>query len=737
MLSGDKPISSEKDDILGFAPFADALAMSLTEMAPEEGIVISVEGAWGTGKTSAIELTERRLIIRELAREKSVSIEEIETCEWSLLQEDWTRRRDTRRMHIIRFNPWNFSGQDNLVRAFFTEVGSIIGHPPDGPVANAIKKITDYLPTIGTVAGVGGSLLMGGLPAAGVGATAGKALAEGAQRLFGVSQSLEAAKRELGEALRDSGKRIVVIIDDLDRLMLTEMRAMFSLVKSLGDLPNLLYVLSFDRRVVSTVLKAGSEPIEPEFLEKIVQVQLKLPPPWRSEIRALFFRKIDEVIGDVVPNDQSRWQRAFLEAIEPYIQTPRDVARFKNTLQVVWPNVAGDVDLTDLVILTTIQLFEPSVYQSVFENIEELAGENASYEDDKVFASRFVPTSATNAEAAKEALAHLFPKLAKGWDRHSWDGTVYLKKREQRRLCTAEYYRNYFLFGRDPDLVSRAGIESILRAENPSSGILQMIGRLSALKSRKGRSRVAEFLNQMLEAVFASPFLSDDVVVALLDASDDLIKRRDLVWDFFASDNLERLNSILTLGLDPLSPEERVKRIEKIVGHPNGLTLAALVVDRLAGRHGMHGDESRHEGENYLSLEKTEEAVLKMLQRIRGLATARAFFTSLPRPIIIIWIWKRWGGEDEIRAWLSSELESDDSIIELAKCLPDTSYSSSAEGQKEIRSFKATSYEKIMDVEYFKKRLDEVVLSRGNGGLDQIRTEFLSAEETGRSSRYG
>src|SRR5882757_3921836 len=117
MLSGDKPISSEKDDILGFAPFADALAVSLTEMAPEEGIVISIEGAWGTGKTSAIELTQRGLIIRELAREKNVRVEEIEICEWPSLEKDWTSRSDTPRMHIIRFNPWNFSCQDNLVRA--------------------------------------------------------------------------------------------------------------------------------------------------------------------------------------------------------------------------------------------------------------------------------------------------------------------------------------------------------------------------------------------------------------------------------------------------------------------------------------------------------------------------------------------------------------------------------------------------------------------------------------------
>ena len=67
-LQGDRPIKSETEDVLGFSSFADALARSLTEMAPDDGLVVSVEGEWGSGKTSAIELTHRRVILRELAR---------------------------------------------------------------------------------------------------------------------------------------------------------------------------------------------------------------------------------------------------------------------------------------------------------------------------------------------------------------------------------------------------------------------------------------------------------------------------------------------------------------------------------------------------------------------------------------------------------------------------------------------------------------------------------------------
>jgi predicted KAP-like P-loop ATPase len=730
LLLGDKPIKSEDEDILGFGPFADALAKSLVEMAPDDGLVISIEGAWGAGKTSAIELTQRRIIVRELARELQKNIEEIERRDWTSIEADWNARKEIRRTHLIRFNPWNFSGQENLVRAFFTEVGAVIGHPPDGKIDRAIKKITNFLPTVGTVIGGGIGAISAGLPAAGVGATTGRAIGEGAQKVFAPSNSLETAKRELGEALRQSGKRIVVVVDDLDRLLPSEMRAMFSLVKSLGDLPNVLYVLSFDRDAVIEALKKGPETVEANFLEKIIQVPLKLPPPWQAEIRQLFFDRINSIIGDAVLSDTQRWQQVFRDVVAPYIDTPRDVARFSNTLQVVWPAVEGDVDLTDLVGLTALQLFDASVYDSIFENIELLAGENLSFEDDELFSARFDPKTAIKPDVAKKALAHLFPKLAKGWNEHIWDGTVYLKKREQRRICTQEYYRNYFLFGRDPDRVSRTEIETILREVTPAKRFAELIDRLAEKKSRRGASRVGTLLDQILEIVFTKPVLSDAVVRTLLDISDNLIKREDRVLEVFITDNIERLNSILLFGLEPLAREEQAQRVRLIGSHQHGITLAATVIDRLAGHHGMHGEEARLESERYATREVAEEVVADVL------IAAYGTLLSTPRPLHLIWIWKRWSSAEEVKSWLSAQMKSDSKILRLAEILPSVSYRSGGDGQKEIRSFKAATYNEFLDVEHFKTRLESIAVKAKGTKARQICVEFLAAEEEGKKSRF-
>jgi predicted KAP-like P-loop ATPase len=734
-LFSDRPIKSESEDILGFGPFADALAKSLTEMAPEDGLVISVEGEWGAGKTSAIGLTQQRIILRELSREMNTPIADLERREWESLERDWKERSAIRRTHIIRFNPWNFSGQENLVRAFFKELGAVIGHPPDGPIAQAIKKITDYLPTVGTVVGGGVGAATVGIPGAGVGAATGKAIGQGLKHRFAENESLEIAKEQLSNALKDSAKRIIIIVDDLDRLLPSEMRAVFSLVKSLGDLPCVFYVLSFDRQVVTEALSKGNESIEPKFLSKIVQVQLKLPPPWEPEIRQLFFNRLNAVIGDASPNDINRWQRVFLDVIAHHIRTPRDVSRFVNTLQVIWPNVVGDVDLTDLILLTVLQLFEPTVYESIFENIEDLAGETVTFEDDKLFAARFQPNHANNPPVAKRALAHLFSKLAKGWSEHIYDGTVYLKQREQRRIGTREYYRNYFLFGRDPDRVSRSEIETVLVAEDSASRIANLVERLEKKKSRSGASRVAAFLDQVFEIVFTKPLLSNAVVRAILELSDDLIRREDKVRELFVDDNFQRLSSILNFGLEPLDSIERAERVQILSSHPIGLTLSANVVARFAGQYGLYGDREDYQNERMITRSQVEAAVAILLARIRAAVKAGDLF-STPQPMRLLWIWRRWTSAYEVKSWLAEQLKSEAVVIQLAQLLPTISYRSSSKGDREVRSFNAKTYEEILDAEVFKERLREIANKHGvDSDAYKRLTEFLAAEEAGKNLR--
>ena len=189
-----------------------------------------------------------------------------------------------------------------------------------------------------------------------------------------------------------------------------------------------------------------------------------------------------------------------------------------------------------------------------------------------------------------------------------------------------EYYRNYFLFGRDPDRVSRDELESVLDRAHPTQDFAKLTKRLRGAKSRRGSSRVGAFLDQVFELVFVRRLLSEIAVKAILDQSDDLIAERDVVWEFFVTDNLERLDSILTFGLTPLDLGERVKRIGLIAEYKNGLSISATVIDHIAGQHGLFGHLKRHENEILVPLKNAQKAVKKILARIRRAAKQSSYY---------------------------------------------------------------------------------------------------------------
>ena len=82
--------------------------------------------------------------------------------------------------------------------------------------------------------------------------TIGPALAPVLKTIAKVLQSpdLNKAKSELSDLLKVYPGKIIVFIDDIDRLTAPQIRDIFQLVKQVGDLPNIIYVLAMDREIV-------------------------------------------------------------------------------------------------------------------------------------------------------------------------------------------------------------------------------------------------------------------------------------------------------------------------------------------------------------------------------------------------------------------------------------------------------------------------------------------------------
>lgn len=391
MLLSDRPIVCAGEDQLGFQSFCASLAKGLRDMAPAEGMVVALHAPWGSGKTSALNLLQRHLTVLDIAEHSKKTVGEIMQMAAARdgadsqterdLAKQWARLIDKHgkklRSTVIRFNPWFFSGQENLFKAFFGVLGTELSIADNTKVAKAVAAILKRADAAGSMVGAGVGLLAAGPPGAAGGATIGGFFGRLANDKFDTKESLDASLGRLRDALRSSERRLLIIIDDIDRLLPEELRQILTLIKSLGNLPNVSYLLAFARTEVANLIKrAGIS--NADYLEKIVQVSFELPRPDRYALRAMLFSRLDAILAGRELGDTSRWSQAYFQHIDPYLKTPRDVTRLCNSLQIAWPAVQGEADWTDLVALEVLRLHEPTIYDLVLERLDHLTGANSS-----------------------------------------------------------------------------------------------------------------------------------------------------------------------------------------------------------------------------------------------------------------------------------------------------------------------------------------------------------------------
>lgn len=298
--STDRPIEKEEQDLLGRATFSKRLGETMYEYDFKSGLVIGIFGKWGSGKTSVINMA-------------SAEIERL-------------AKNNQNKPIIFRFAPWNFSDKDNLISLFFENLKNKLEIQTNKEFKEDLgKALRDY-------AGAFDALSM--VPVIGSGMAA---IVKTIMKVKGSSlmeiPDLEKTRKKLEEELIKSGKKIVIIIDDIDRLTNSQIRDIFQLVKQVADFPNIIYVLAMDRAVVSNALGEVHNIDGNEYLEKIIQVPFELPDLRKSKLNNIFLTKINEILDEYSKEfilDEEYWNNVVIDCIYPFINNLRDVNRIEN-----------------------------------------------------------------------------------------------------------------------------------------------------------------------------------------------------------------------------------------------------------------------------------------------------------------------------------------------------------------------------------------------------------------------
>lgn len=324
----EKPIENVGDDSYKRENYAKIAANKINNNFHREGaFVTGISGSWGFGKTSFLNLVK-----------SNIDSEAFDI--------------------IIDFKPWLSSSLSNIIVDFLYELSKEM----NVYIPSFKNKLHEYAEAVSdinesSIIKIGSNIIRQGL-----------------------SQSAGDGYNDISNKLKKSKLKVLVFIDDTDRLSQDEILEVFKLMRNTANFPYLQFLITYDRDYILKTLNIAN----PEkYIEKIFNMEISLPSFNSSLIRESLAMEIKQyltintqdkkTIVDFIRNKDDDFP------IEKIIKTRRDVIRFTNSLIInvealessLIESSLDDINIIDLVKLELIRYRYPIFYKNLM--LEPLA----------------------------------------------------------------------------------------------------------------------------------------------------------------------------------------------------------------------------------------------------------------------------------------------------------------------------------------------------------------------------
>lgn len=633
MYNSDKPIEDFDDDILGRGYFAKRLGETILSIDTKDTITIGLYGKWGSGKTSII-----NLVLKEIDN-KVLDNPEIE------------------KPLVIRFAPWNFTNNQNLIVQFFKQLRSEL-------------KIKDYA---GFSRGLGEALesysgaieLAQAIPIVGEHISIVKMIIESvSKRLKNKSDDgIVSTKNKVIEQLQKKDKKIIVIIDDIDRLSNEQIRMVFQLVKEVASLPNIIYLLAMDKEVVARALTQVQNCEGEEYLEKIVQVPFAIPRLDKDKVLNLFSYKIDGMLDkkEEAKVDKEYLGKVYWRCIYPYINTIRDVNRIMNTLQFRYRLVAEEVNFVDMLAITVIQVMKPKIYYWILENEKKICG-GSSYggvvhnEQDnkkKQYAEELVNIGGVE---ALDVITALFPKLDKEVN-HNYEVVSDDVLRKDQRIADPDRFKIYFSLDISDIWISNSMLVRSIKEMNEYE-LQDLLSQLN--KSKKIIPYLRELKSHSDEVPNQRICLLMQILYKNMQCFEGEV--RNSIMYFSAQWYAERCIDSLLNRVE--SSEKKYYIFAEIIKNADFKTLnsMAMYINSIELGYGRLAAKSVDERKQIISIKQLEELEVMYTERIMYLVKHREDIFECNNLLSIIYLWNNFDN-NTCRNYIKKLLKEPNNIL--------------------------------------------------------------------------
>ncbi|WP_171170412.1 P-loop NTPase fold protein [Ruegeria sp. HKCCA0370] len=722
-LNPDAPISKTDEDKFAFSPFAEGLAGVVADYDRSSSFTIGICGPWGSGKTSLINLT--RDALKEKLRNGDHNVHAV----------------------VLPYSPWLIGNRDALLRGLLPAVANGIRRSvPRKKRTSDLNRAIKTLDLYGrAIKGVEMGLTVGAATATAFGLAVAPWLApvvaafSGLGKILGLVSDKPATLDELRDAaqraLRKAKVRVLIVIDDLDRLDPTEVVEMARLVRSTLDLPHVTFLVAYDRQQVANSVRTVLGVDGDAYLEKIVQLQVNVPACNSYDLARALAEELQSVFGDLSEEETNSVRSAiWAGARQLFLDTPRDIARITNSLSFGWSMLQGSVDAGDLLLVTCLRLKTPELYEWCRRYCEEyfVNRPQRMWGDGPTgLFSQHLTQACETAGVEQDTLLSVLENLLPGismvptpddtpslfGDQEDADAAV-----RNRRLSSPEHWRKYFDLVEGRYGITDQGFATFIEdaKNNPQVAVSTFLEH-SQRTDPSGTNSGERLLDRLrAEARGASLDTEQRIgLISVLANSADELDRNLGPASFFGATAYQMASWTLRPLLWPLSPEHRELALRNAASDGTSIGWISYVLRGELFDHGIIGRGQRERepmlDENAL---RTVNGIL--VERIQDTADHGSLLElhSLPNCLLF---WRDASENPElVRARVSHSVSTDAGLVLFLHALKQMVRSSAGDYWKIDRDLVAEFY----DVEMAIERLRQIQ-SEENGELSSKATDAL------------
>jgi len=635
----DQPIQGgvNDPDLLNRLGFANHLANVLLLKHGDDCLTVSLEGEWGYGKTSVINLVKAAL------NEKEVT------------------------PIIIEYNPWLAGKPESLIQDFLLQFSSQLNIRDNSEVAlEAAKKLIAYSSLFSAA-----KLVPGAEPWASILAKTFSRFGSATKKIAELKKlDLLGKKKEVVAAIEKIKTPIVVVIDDIDRLTPSEAFQVLRLVKAVADFSGTSFLLAFDSNYLVSVLNKNDIVNASEYINKVIQLRVPLPIISEREMNELANIELenlsDKNLTDKFESDQERLSWIYHNYFKHLIKNPRELKRLFNHLRFILEQVEGQVCFSDLFSLSIISTKANSVYEHIKKTPEAYIGKRLSSDglmmdkpDEvvKSFVDERVKMLETFSERERKLINGLlgdtFPLLDSG------DYSLYGVSNKDaagrvsapQRLHIAFHYKTPTGYLSDQEILDF---------------IVGNVGKEEFLDNVLREGADERFFEMMKNYSVECKENSLEVLSSIYDAflgSENLISSLESNYGFMSRDPYRQMQWLTNKMIS--ESDHQYELIKSLVGREESAPLAADVLYKVRDQaHEQNYDEPWVSEEQLIELEE-------IFQKVAINALSKKIFIDNHLESHIFYELRR-SSKEELSEYMAEVLQEDNGVVRIAEIIGNT-----------------------------------------------------------------